>query len=99
MLAGMLTITHGAAQLLANQRAESGAPDHYGVRLFALGDQPGGETDLIIAFVPKAFPGDQVNEQQGLTTYVAPGLARDLDKATLDATPINGVPPHLFLKR
>ena len=95
----MLTITDNAAHLLASQRAQSGAPDTYGVRLSALDDELDGNGELVIAFVPRPLPGDAVSEQDGLTAYLAPDLARRLDRATLDATPMNGVPPHLILTR
>jgi Fe-S cluster assembly iron-binding protein IscA len=96
----MLTITHDAAALLANQRAEMGAPASFGVRLSARDEADAdGKTELVIAFVPAPMAGDQVTEQEGLKAFVASELTRQLDDATLDATPTNGTPPELFLRR
>lgn len=94
----MLTITPDAAALLANQRAEAGAPDTFGVRLSAAEPAEGAAT-LVVAFVAEPSPGDEVSEQAGVRAFLAPELARQLDGATLDATPTNGTPPELFLRR
>ncbi len=95
----MLTITQKAATLLANQRAESGAPETYGMRLFAPSAEEGGQAELVIAFVPEASPGDQVTEQEGLRAFVAADVSARLEDATLDATPTNGTPPQLVWRR
>jgi Fe-S cluster assembly iron-binding protein IscA len=95
----MLTITHDAAALLANQRAQMGAPESYGVRLSAPQADAIGEADLVIAFAPGPSPGDQVTEQEGLRAFVAPEISERLEDATLDATPTDGFPPQLVLRR
>ncbi len=94
----MLTITQPAATLLAHRRSELGAPESYGIKLFAPDAEEGGASDLAIAFVPDAEPGDTVTEQAGLRAFVAPDLAARLKEATLDATPTNGTPPELILR-
>jgi Fe-S cluster assembly iron-binding protein IscA len=94
----MLTITHDAAALLANQRAEMGAPDSYGVRLSAPRPEAG-EAELVIAFTPGPSPGDQVTEQEGLRAFLAPEVSEQLEGATLDATPTDGLPAQLVLRR
>jgi Fe-S cluster assembly iron-binding protein IscA len=82
----MLTITQKAAEMLAEARQSTGAPDSYGVRLFAAMPPEGGEPSLAIAFVPDAEPGDKVTEHEGLTAYVAPEVSDALDDATLDVS-------------
>ncbi len=95
----MLTITQNAATLLANERAEIGAPNSYGVRLSAPNTMEGGENELVIDFVPGPRPTDEVTEQAGLRAFVAPEVSQQLEGATLDATPTNGAPPELVLRR
>src|SRR5207253_5981331 len=95
----MLTITENAGHLLASQRDESGAPDTFGVRLSRPPDMLSTETDLIVASVPEAKPGDVITDQAGIRAFVAPDVVAELDRATLDATPLNGMPPHLVLRR
>lgn len=80
----MLTITQKAAEVLVESRQSIGAPDSYGVRLFAASSAGVETPTLALSFVPEAQPGDQVTEQEGLTAYVAPELSEALDDATLD---------------
>lgn len=83
----MLTITHHAAALLAQNRQSAGAPDTYGVRLFAA-TPPGGDPPRVaVAFVPEAEPGDQITKQEGVTAFVAPEVSGVLNQAVLDASP------------
>jgi Fe-S cluster assembly iron-binding protein IscA len=89
----MLTITRKAAELLGESRQSAGAPDSYGVRIFAEGP-----AQLAIAFVPEAQPGDEVTEQEGVTAFVARELPEALDEATLDVSPDDGV-DELVLSR
>ena len=86
----MLTITQKAADKLVETRQTKGAPDSYGVRLFAATPPTGGEPSLAIAFVPEAEPGDQVMEQEGMTAYVAPEVAQALEDATIDVSAEDG---------
>ncbi len=95
----MLTITPSAASLLVNQRAESGAPESFGVRLSSPEPEEGGGASLMISFVAGPSPGDQVTEQAGLRAFVAAELSGGLEGATLDATPTNGTPPELVLRQ
>jgi len=95
----MLTITENAAALLTNQRAELGAPDSYGVRLSAPSPEADELAELVVAFVPEPTPGDEVTEQEGLRAFVAPEVSEQLEDATLDATPSNGTPAELVLRR
>lgn len=86
----MLTITHRAAALLAENRHLAGAPDTYGVRLFAAMPPGGGAPGVAVDFVPEASAGDQITEQEGVTAFVAPEVSEVLDEATLDAEPADG---------
>ncbi len=95
----MLTITHDAATVLATTRAEMGAPDDYGVRLSVPSSVSGDRTELMLAFVPGPDPGDDITEQQGIRAYVAPDASARLSDATLDATPVDGEPSRLVLRR
>ncbi|HXG40047.1 MAG TPA: hypothetical protein VNJ28_03815 [Candidatus Limnocylindrales bacterium] len=94
----MLTITEQAAALLTETRRSTGAPESYGIRLFAA-TPPGGEAPgIVLTFVAGPEPGDQVTEQHGLKAFVAPELSGALDDATLDATTEGGV-EELVLSR
>jgi Fe-S cluster assembly iron-binding protein IscA len=95
----MLTITRDAATLLTKTRAEVGAPDEYGVRVTVADAGTNPRAALIVAFVPGPAPGDDITEQQGLRAYVAPEVSASLEGATLDATPADGTPPQLVLRR
>lgn len=86
----MLTITEKAAHKLIETRESAGAPDSYGVRLSVVMPEGVGQPSLGISFAPKAQPGDQVTEQQGLTAYVAEEVAPALDNATLDVSAEDG---------
>jgi iron-sulfur cluster assembly protein len=86
----MLTITQKATEKLVETRQTAGAPDSYGVRLFAAMPPAGGEPSLALAFVPEAEPGDQVMEQEGMTAYVAPEVAQALEDATIDVSAEDG---------
>jgi Fe-S cluster assembly iron-binding protein IscA len=93
----MLTITPDAANLLVNQRDETGAPNTYGVRLFLPPDEA--DAELVIAFVSEPLPGDTITDQEGIRAFLAPEILAQLDHATLDATPTNGMPRRLVLRR
>jgi Fe-S cluster assembly iron-binding protein IscA len=86
----MLTITQKAADKLVETRQSAGAPDSYGVRLFAAVPPEGGSPSLAISFVPQAQPGDQVTTQEGVTAYVAADVADALEDATLDVSAEEG---------
>jgi len=95
----LLTITHDAATLLTSTRTRMGAPEDYGVRLSIPGPEADDSTGLVLAFVPGPDPGDDITEQQGIRAYVAPEASAQLTDATLDATPTNGTPPRLVVRR
>jgi len=94
----MLTITQKAAEVLAESRQSAGAPDSYGVRLFAAMPPEGGSPSLALAFVAAAEPGDHVTQQEGVTAYVAPEVSEALDDATLDVSTDDGA-QQLVLSR
>lgn len=94
----MLTITQKAADKLVESRQSVGAPDSYGVRLFAAMPPEGGSPSLAIQFVPEAQPGDEVTEQAGVTAYVAPEVSEALDNATLDVS-VEGGTEQLVLNQ
>jgi Fe-S cluster assembly iron-binding protein IscA len=83
----MLTITHKAAELLAEHRQAAHAPESYGVRLFAAQPSGGGAAGVGLKFVEKAEPGDQITQQEGITAFVAADVSDALSGATLDASP------------
>ena len=94
----MLTITQSAVKVLTDERSSRGAPDTYGVRIFAA-MPPGAESPQVaLAFVPEAAAGDEVTEHEGLTAYLAPEVTDTLNDATLDATPVDGS-TELVLRR
>jgi Fe-S cluster assembly iron-binding protein IscA len=81
----MLTITQEAAAVLTDARESSGAPDHFGIRIFAAVPPEGGDPQLAITFLPDAIPGDEVTEVEGLRAFIEPDLAEALAEVTLDA--------------
>jgi Fe-S cluster assembly iron-binding protein IscA len=81
----MLTITNSAAAVLTDARESAGAPDTFGIRIFATVPPGGGDPQLAIAFLPDAVPGDEVTEVEGLRAFIDPDLSEALSDVTLDA--------------
>jgi len=93
----VLTITHNAATVLKRHQVASGAPDNFGARLSRPPDTEAID-QLLVTFVPEPLPGDSVTEQEGMRTFLEPGLEDRLRDASLDATPEDGAPPQLVLR-
>jgi Fe-S cluster assembly iron-binding protein IscA len=85
----MLKITRGAAALLSDARASSGAPEQFGVRFYLI-DSPAQGKALAFDFVEFPEPRDEVAEEEGLPVYVAPELAPVVADSTLDAQQEDG---------
>lgn len=85
----MLKITHDAAALLSTARASSGAPEQAGVRFYVVETPQQGKA-LAFDFVEAPEPQDEVDEQQGLSVYVAPELATAVGDSTLDTQQTDG---------
>lgn len=80
----MIKVTPQAATILVAARDDAGAPKEFGVRFFA--EQPEGQAPrLAIGFAAQPGPADEVNEQEGLKTFVAPEVVQALGDATIDA--------------
>ena len=78
----MLKLSHEAARLLNEAKAEAQVPDGYGLRVFA---EPGVDgSNLAIAFAEGPEGDDQVSEQEGMPLFVARDVAEPLDDAVLD---------------
>lgn len=69
---------------LANARAQTGLPDHFGVRVFA-SVTPEARSTFQLDFVEGPEEGDQVGETEGTRFFVAPEVAEPLENALLDA--------------
>lgn len=80
----MLQVTSRAATTLADARAQIGAPDHFGVRVFA-SVTPEAKSAFQFDFVEGPVEGDQVGETEGTRFFVAPEVAEPLENAVLDA--------------
>jgi Fe-S cluster assembly iron-binding protein IscA len=85
----MLKITSGAAAVLSDARASSGAPEQFGVRFYVI-ETPAQGKALAFDFVESPEPQDEVAEEQGLPVYVAPELAPAVADSTLDAQQKDG---------
>jgi Fe-S cluster assembly iron-binding protein IscA len=77
----MLRMTSQAATMLSRAQAESGLPDHFGVRIFAntTGDTNGDANSASkyrLGFVEGPDEGDAIGKAEGTTYYVAPELPR-----------------------
>lgn len=94
----MLKMTPAAAMALTSARAEVGAPDTYGVRLFTPSATDGQPSRFGFDFVARPEPGDAVLEEAGLEAYVAPEVAAAVGDATLDVEP-DGEAARLVLRR
>jgi Fe-S cluster assembly iron-binding protein IscA len=95
----MLKMTPAAAMALSSARAEVGAPETYGVRLFAPRDADTGRPSRFgFDFVARPEPEDAVLEESGLTAYVAPEVTAAVGDATLDVEP-DGDTARLVLRR
>ncbi len=68
----MLTVTPNAQHILADRRAEKGAPESYGVRFFTKRVEDTGKARLAFSFVPSPKPDDTVIEDGNLKAFVAP---------------------------
>jgi Fe-S cluster assembly iron-binding protein IscA len=78
----MLKLSHDAAKILNEARAEAAVPASYGLRIFA---EPGADgSNLAIAFAAGPEQGDEVSEQDGLSVFVSRDVAEPLDEAVLD---------------
>ena len=86
----MFTITQEAVTLLTNERSSRGAPDTYGVRIFAAMPPERDSPQIALAFVPEPAAGDEVTEHSGLAAFIAPEVANVVGDATLDASATNG---------
>jgi Fe-S cluster assembly iron-binding protein IscA len=78
----MLKVTSSAATTLADARADKGLPEHFGVRICAVGSN--GQSGYQLGFVEEPDAGDEVTETDGTRIYVAPEVAVPLDGAVLD---------------
>ena len=94
----MFKMTPAAAMALSSARAEVGAPDTYGVRLFAPRDATGRPSRFGFDFVARPEKDDTVLEESGLTAYVAPEVTAAVGDATLDVEP-DGDGARLVLRR
>jgi len=86
----MLQLTQNAAVALTTARAESGAPDTYGVRFFTSSTQPNEQARIAIGFVASPEPNDALVEEHGLKAYVAPEVTQVVGDATVDVENVGG---------
>jgi Fe-S cluster assembly iron-binding protein IscA len=94
----MLTITSDAATVLTGARESAGAPDSFGIRIFATVPPEGGDPQLAITFIPEAVPGDDVTEVDGLRAFIDPDLSEALSGVTLDAEQVEDGSSTLVLR-
>jgi Fe-S cluster assembly iron-binding protein IscA len=81
----MLRCTASAAAVLQELRERNSIPGN-GVRLFAVRSS-GGDIRLGMNFTDQPSAGDEVTQQHGTTVIVAPEIAQQVAKLTLDVVP------------
>lgn len=94
----MLTMTPNAETILADRRAEKGAPDSYGVRFFTKQAEDSGQTRLAFNFVPSPRPDDTVIDEGDLKAFVAPEVEETIGDIVVDVEQKSGG-PGLVVKR
>jgi len=94
----MLTMTPDAETILADRRAERGAPDTYGVRFFTKQAEDAGRTHLAFNFVASPRPNDTVIDEGDLRAFVAPEVEEAIGDIVVDVEQKPGG-PGLVVKR
>lgn len=94
----MLKLTQNAVATLTEERAESGAPDTFGVRFFTSPGPAIDELRLGMEFVALPERGDAYIQERGLRAYVAPELSQLVGDATVDVERVDGR-PQVVLRR
>ncbi len=93
----MLTVTHPAATLLTDVRAQQGIPEEALLRVAPATD---GEPGISLGFVDAPMEGDHTDDVHGLSYCVAPEVADALSSAKIDVQEPEGdavTPTHLVI--